>query len=48
MDSSNVSEDGVSERVRFDNTVFYVLDNTKEFLDRVSISQYNSGKMAIK
>lgn len=37
MDSSNVSEDGASERVRFDSTVCYVLDNNKkEYLDTVS------------
>lgn len=37
MDSSNVSEDGASERVRFDSTVCYVLDNNKkEYLDKVS------------
>lgn len=35
MDSTNVSEDGTSERVRFDGTVFYVLDNKKEFIDKV-------------
>lgn len=37
MDSSNVSEDGALERVRFDSTVCYVLDNNKkEYLDTVS------------
>lgn len=37
MDSSNISEDGASERVRFDSTVCYVLDNNKkEYLETVS------------
>ncbi|GAB0088819.1 metal ion binding [Sergentomyia squamirostris] len=30
IDSANVSEDGISERVRFDNTVCYVIDGKKE------------------
>lgn len=34
MDSSNVSEDGASERVRFDNTIYYAID--KESIDKVS------------
>lgn len=33
MDSSNVSEDGASERVRFDNTIYYAID--KESIDKV-------------
>lgn len=33
LDSSNVSEDGVSERVRFDNTVCYVIDGKKDCSD---------------
>lgn len=33
MDSSNVSEDGVSERVRFDNTVCYVIDGKRDCSD---------------
>lgn len=30
IDSANVSEDGISERVRFDSTVCYVIDGKKE------------------
>uniref|UniRef100_U5EF97 RBR-type E3 ubiquitin transferase n=1 Tax=Corethrella appendiculata TaxID=1370023 RepID=U5EF97_9DIPT len=33
MDSNNFSEDGTSERVRFDNTVCYVIDGKKESCD---------------
>lgn len=33
LDSSNVSEDGVSERVRFDNTVCYVIDGKRDCSD---------------
>lgn len=33
MDSSNISEDGVSERVRFDNTVCYVIDGKRDCPD---------------
>lgn len=29
----NAGEDGTSERVRFDNTVFYVIDGQKEMGD---------------
>lgn len=29
----NAGEDGTSERVRFDNTVFYVIDGQKEMAD---------------
>lgn len=29
--SNNISEDGVSERVRFDNTVCYVIDGKKDY-----------------
>lgn len=40
--SNNISEDGVSERVRFDNTVCYVIDGKKDYemwlpLDQVNI-----------
>lgn len=37
MGSSNVSEDGTSERVRFDNTVYYSMD---EAIEKVCISIY--------
>ena len=30
MDSSNISEDGVSERVRFDNVCYVIDDNKKD------------------
>lgn len=30
MGSSNVSEDGTSERVRFDNIVYYSMDEATE------------------
>ncbi|XP_055692544.1 E3 ubiquitin-protein ligase RNF19B-like [Lutzomyia longipalpis] len=30
IDSANVSEDGISERVRFDSTICYVIDGKKE------------------
>lgn len=30
MGSSNVSEDGASERVRFDNIVYYSMDGATE------------------
>lgn len=44
----NAGEDGTSERVRFDNTVFYVIDGQKEMgdcwytapLDQVTISSF--------
>lgn len=35
MGSSNVSEDGASERVRFDNIVYYSMD---EAIEKVSTS----------
>lgn len=31
MGSSNVSEDGASERVRFDNIVYYSMDEVCEY-----------------
>lgn len=34
MDSSNVSEDGASERVRFDNTIYYSV-NSKDSIEKV-------------
>lgn len=34
MDSSNVSEDGASERVRFDNTIYFAMD--KEPMEKVN------------
>lgn len=38
MDSSNVSEDGASERVRFDNTVYYSINN-KVAIEKVCFCQ---------
>lgn len=34
MDSSNVSEDGASERVRFDNTIYHSV-NSKDSIEKV-------------
>lgn len=34
MDSSNASEDGASERVRFDNTIYFAMD--KEPMEKVN------------
>lgn len=37
MGSSNVSEDGASERVRFDNIVYYSMDEATEKVSSFAI-----------